>query len=131
MNLCLGKMERIIIFFIIFRTKMEFLSPRSKKRWGYCNFLCPQRYLRLNHWTKSNQIWCESCSHEWGVQRHIYWHRPLGPWGGTIRSNIITFQLQSQFQIFLNQTICVFSQMKDIKHNSRDFHSVAWVMPRG
>ena len=37
----------------------------------------------------------------------------------------------SHFQRFLNQTLCVFSQMKDIKHYGRDFHSVAWVMPQG
>ena len=56
---------------------------------------------------------------------------PLGPWGGAKRSNIIKSQLQSQFQRFLNQTLCVFSQMKDIKHIRWDFHSVAWVMPQG
>ena len=33
----------------------------------------------------------------------------LGPWGGVKRSNIIKFQLQSQFQRFLYQTLCVFS----------------------
>ena len=55
--------------------------------------------------------------------------RPLGPWGGAKRSNIIKSHLQSQFQRFLNQTMCVFSQMKDVKHIRRDFHSVAWVMP--
>ena len=77
-----------------------------KKPWGYCNRLrpsvrpsvcpsvCPSvrpsRYLLLNHWTKFNQIWCVGCSHEWGVQRHIFfWPRPLGPWGGAKRSNII------------------------------------------
>ena len=111
-----------------------------KKRWGYCNRLRPSvrlsvrpsRYLLLNHWTKSNQIWCVCCSHEWGVQRHIFfWPRPLGPWGGAKRSNIIKFQLLSQFQNFLNQTLCVFSQMKDIKHIRRDFHLAAWVMPQG
>ena len=62
--------------------------------------------------------------------------RPLGPWGGAKRSNI--FQLQSQFQRFLNQTLqsllsrdtflrtylSVFSQMKDIKHIRWDFHKV-------
>ena len=56
--------------------------------------------------------------------------RLLGPWGGTKRSNIIKSQLQSQFQRFLNQTVCV-SQMKDIKHIRRDFHLVPWVMPQG
>ena len=59
------------------------------------------------------------------------------PWGpgegpkGQILLNIIKFHLQSQFQRFLNQTLCVFSQMKDIKHIRRDFHSLAWVMPQG
>ena len=53
------------------------------------------------------------------------------PWGGAKRSNIIKSQSQSQFQRFLNQTLCVFSQLKDIKHIRRDFHSVAWVMPQG
>ena len=57
--------------------------------------------------------------------------RPLGPWGGAKRSNTIKSELQSQFQRFLNQTFCVFSQMKDIKHIRRDFHSAVWVMPRG
>ena len=56
---------------------------------------------------------------------------PLGPWGGAKRSNIIKSQAQSQFQRFLNQTLCVISEMKDIKHIRWDFHSVAWVMPQG
>ena len=52
----------------------------------------PSRYLLLNHWTKSNQIWCVSCSHEWGVQWHIFFlPRPLGPRGGAKRSNIIKY----------------------------------------
>ena len=58
----------------------------SKKRRGYCNRLRPagrlsvrpSRYLLLNHWTKSNQIWCVSYSHEWGVQRHIFLAPPPG-----------------------------------------------------
>ena len=64
----------------------------------------------------------------------FFWPRPLGPWEGPkgrIYLNIIKFQLQSQFQRFLNQTLCVFSQKKDIKHIRRDYHSVAWVMPQG
>ena len=65
------------------------------------------------------------------MQRHIFFGpRPLGPWGGAKRSNIIKFQLQSQFQRFFNQTLRVFSHMKDIKHIRRDFHLVAWVMPQ-
>ena len=65
------------------------------------------------------------------MQRHKFLGtRPLGPWGGAKRSNIIKFQLLSQFQIFLNQTFCVISQMKVKKHIRRDFHSVVWVMPQ-
>ena len=53
------------------------------------------------------------------------------PWGPgkwpncRILSNIIKIQLQSQFQRFLNQTLCFYSQMKDIKHIRRDFYSAA------
>ena len=90
------------------------------------------RYLLLNHWRKSNQIWCVSCSHEWDVHQHIFFlPRLLWPCGGAKRSNIIKFQLQSQFHIFLNQSLCVFSQMKDIKHIRQDFHSSPRSGPRG
>ena len=53
------------------------------------------------------------------------------PWGpgegpkGQISLSTIKFQLLSQFQRFINQTLCVFSQMKDIKHIRRDFHLAA------
>ena len=97
-----------------------------KKRRGYSLLqsppsVCPSaRYLLLNHWTKSNQIWCVSCSHECGAQWHIFFGpAPWGPREGPksqISINIIKFQSQSQFQRFLNQILCVFSQMKDIKH---------------
>ena len=55
------------------------------------------------------------------------------PWrlGEGQRSNIFKSQLLSQFEIFLNQTLCVFSQMKDIKYIRLDFHWVPWVMPKG
>ena len=48
-----------------------------------------------------------------------------------VRTNIIKFRLPCQFQRFLYQTLCVFSQMKDTKHFRRDFYSVACVMPQG
>ena len=64
-------------------------------------------------------------------QHNFFGPHPLGPWGGAKRSNIIKSQSQSQFQRFFNQTLCVFSQLKDMKHIRRDFHSVAWVMPQG
>ena len=62
---------------------------------------------------------------------HYFWPCSQGPWGCVKRSNIIKFQLQnfSQFQRFLNQTLCVFSQIKDIKHIKQDFYSVGRVMP--
>ena len=81
---------------------------------------------------KFNHIWCVSYLHQWHMQRHNFFGpQPLGPWGGAKRSNIIKCHTQNQFPRFLNQTLCVFSQMKDIKHFRRDFHSVAWVMPKG
>ena len=81
---------------------------------------------------KLNQIWCVSYLHERHMQRHnIRVPTPLGSWGGAKRSNIIKSQSQSQFQRFLNQTLCVFSQMKDIKYIRRDFNLVAWIMPQG
>ena len=36
--------------------------------------------------------------------------------GEVKRSNIIKLQLQVSFKDFLYETLCVFSQMKDIKH---------------
>ena len=38
--------------------------------------------------------------------------------------------LTCQFQRFLYQTLCVFSQIKDRKHIEQNFNSVAKVMPR-
>ena len=64
----------------------------------------------------------------------FFGHTPWGPGEGSkgqISLNIIKFQLLSQFQRFFNQTLCVISQMKDIKHIRRDFHLAAWVMPQG
>ena len=88
--------------------------------------------VKKNFFPKFNQIWCVSYLHECHMQLHHFWGpHPLGPWGGAKMSNIIKSQLQSQFQRFLNQTLCIFSQMKDIQHIRRDFHSAAWVMPRG
>ena len=61
----------------------------------------------------------------------VFGPAPWGPGEGGKRSNIIYFQLQSKFQRFLYQTVCVFSQIKDTKHIKRDLHHVAWVMPQG
>ena len=83
---------------------------------------------RVNFFRNSTRVsWCVSYLHEW---HNFFGPRPLGPWRGAKRSNIIKSQLLSQFQRFLNQTLCVFSQMKDIKHIRRDFHLTAWAMPQ-
>ena len=64
---------------------------------------------------KFNQIWCVSNLHKWHMHRHNFLGPcPLGPWRGAKRSNMIKSEIQSQFQRFLNQTLCIFSQMKDI-----------------
>ena len=118
-----------------------------RKRRGYCNHLrpsvcqsfrlsacpsvCPLCYLLLNHWSKFNQIWCVSYLHEWGVQRQTFLAPPPGALGRVKRSNIIYFKLQSQFQRFLYQTLCVFSQMKDTKHIRRDLILSPGSYPRG
>ena len=88
--------------------------------------------VKFFFFSKFNQIWCVSYLHGWHMRRHHFLGtHPLGPWGGGKRSNIIKSELQSQFQRFLNQTLCIFSLMKDIEHIRRDFHSATWVMPRG
>ena len=91
---------------------------------GDFHLLSPKVWFGIGHHKSASNLhgspdrpwlWCVSCSHEWGVQPHIFWTRPLGPWGGA------KFQLQSQFQRFLKQTLCVFSQMKDIKKYQTGF----------
>ena len=62
--------------------------------------------------TKFNQIWCVSNIN--GTCNSTNFWVPT-PWGGAKRSNIIKSQSQSQFQRFLNQTLCVFSQLKKYK----------------
>ena len=81
---------------------------------------------------KFNQIWCVSYSHRWHMKRHhVLGPRSMGTQRGTKRSNIIKFQLQSQFQRFLYQALCIFSQMKYIKRIRWDFNSVTSVLPKG
>ena len=70
-----------------------------------------------NFFPKFNQIW--SMAH---ATAQFFWGPGEGP-KGQMSLNLI--------QRFLNQTLCVFSQLKDIKHIRWDFHSVAWVMPQG
>ena len=101
--------------------------PRGRT-WGYRGGLRGQKKI----FPKFNQIWCVSNLHQWHMQRHNFLGpNPLGPWGGAKRSNIIKSQSQSQFQRFLNQSLCVFSQLKDIKHIRRIFIPSPGSCPRG
>ena len=61
---------------------------------------------------------------------HFFGPDPWGPREGP-KGQISLNLNHSQFQRLLNQTLCVFLQLKDIKHIRWDFHSVAWVMPKG
>ena len=74
----------------------------------------PACYFLLNHWAKSNQIWCVSYSHEQEVQQHFF-----GPAGGVKRSNILKLQLQSQFQrFFIQNYVCVFTNKRYITYHT-------------
>ena len=44
--------------------------------------------------------------------------RPLGPWGGAKRSNIIKSELQRQFQRFLNQTFRILTYERYITYQT-------------
>ena len=107
------------------------LSPGSCPRGGTWWYLgakikfrpavCPLCYFLLNHWTKFNQIWCESYSHEWGVQRKKKkLPRPLGPWGGVKRSNIINSNYKVNFKDFYSK-LCVCSHKWKIQNISDRF----------
>ena len=72
-----------------FIRRVLILLPGSCPRagtWGYLGAkiqllpaVCPLCYLLLNHWTKFNQIWFLSYSHELGAQRNFFLAAP--PWG--------------------------------------------------
>ena len=66
--------------------------------------VCPLCYLLLNQWTKFNQIWCVSYSHEWGAQ-HIFFCP--SPWGGVKRS-IFNSNYKVNFKVFYSK-LCVCS----------------------
>ena len=89
--------------------------------WGYCNCLCPSVYLvcylLLNHWTKFNQIWCMCNSHKWGVQRHFFLPRPLGPWGG-VKYHIISIT-KSISKSFIPNFVCVLANERYKLYHTR------------
>ena len=71
-----------------------------------CLSVGPLCYLRLNHCTEFNQIWCVSYSHEWGVQRHIFWPHPLDPGEGSKGQISFIFNYKVHFKDFYTK-LCV------------------------
>ena len=78
------------------------------------------------------QTWpCGRSNRQGWRAEHFHSRVKLVTLGWGQRSNIIKLRLTCQFQRFLYQILCVFSQIKDTKHIRWDFYSVAWVMPEG
>ena len=94
--------------------------------------VCPLCYLLLNHWTKFNQIWCVSYSHEWGTQRQFFCGpTPWGPGEGSKGQISFNFNYKVNFKDFYSK-LCVCSHKLKIQNISDGFfYSVAWVMPQG
>ena len=82
-----------------------------KKRRGYCNRLRPSVcllcYLLLNYWTKFNQIWCATYSHEWGVQQLIFFAPTPGALGRgqKVKYHLISIT-KSISKIFIPNFVC-------------------------
>ena len=70
--------------------------------------VCPLCYLLLNRWTKFNQVWCVSYSHEWGVQRQSYCGPTLwGPGEGSKGQISFNFNYKVYSKIFMTNFVCV------------------------
>ena len=76
-------------------------------------------------------MWCVGYSYKWGVHQQKKMAPSPGALGRGQNVKYHFISITSQFQRFVYQTVCVYSQMKDTKHVRRDFHYVAWVMPQG
>ena len=81
----------------------------------------PLCYLLLNHWTKFNQIWFVSYSHEWGVQRKIFFGpAPCGPGEGPKGQISFNFNYKVNFKDFYSK-LCVCSHKWKIQNISDGF----------
>ena len=69
-----------------------------------------------------------SYSHRRGVQQHKKLAWSLGSGGGVRNHEISITKTISRFSY---QTLCVFLQIKYLKHIEQDICSDAWVMPQG
>ena len=117
------------------------LSPGSCPRggtWGYLGAkiefrpaVCPLCYLLLNHWTKLNQIWCVSYSHEWGAQRQFFFgNASWGPGEGS-KGQIFNFNYKVNFKDFYSK-LCVCSHKWKIQNISDGIFILSpWSCPRG
>ena len=63
----------------LFKGGIVIASARLSVRPSVC-MLCS---FLLNHWTKSNQVWCARFSYEWGVRQHFFGPSPWGPGEGS------------------------------------------------
>ena len=69
--------------------------------------VCLSCYLFLNHWTKSNKIWCVSCSLEWGMQRQFFCAGPWGPVKGPKGQISLNFNYKVNFKDLKPNFVCL------------------------
>ena len=75
---------------------------------GRATSVCLLCYLRLNHWTKFNQIlMCEL--HEWGMQCHTFLAPPPG--GQKVKYHVISIT-KSFSEICLPNFVCVLTNIR-------------------
>ena len=98
--------------------------------WGSNLSVCPSRYLLLNHWTKSNQIWCMSNSHERGVQRHIFSPVPWGPGEGPKSQISLNFNYKVNFKDFKPNFACLLAKIGYKNISDRNFIRLPGSCPR-
>ena len=104
------------------------LSPGSCPRGGTLgHWGCPGGQFFFQTWPcgilNRRGWWAEQNASNIFILGSNWW-----PWGKVKRSNSINMSIS---KIFIPNSLCVFSQIKDRKLNEQNFHSVARVMPRG
>ena len=97
--------------------------------------ICFNESCRVCSFNWENQTWylekkVAIFNWEWGQNSAPRDWQKIPCWGEVKRSNIIKFQLPCQFQVFLYQTLCVFSQIKESVSN-RFFILLLGSCPRG
>ena len=81
--------------------------------------------------TKSNQSWCVSCSHEWGMQWHNFFCPAPGEGPkGQLSLSLSQKHFKSISKIFKPNFVCLLTNER-YKIYQTEFHSAAWVMPKG